>query len=98
MAVNHDNSDSACPMNMAERELGAFITVVTELYGPDQARISAADWLDELESTERIIGSTSRELRFITIAAAVRLATRLAEAACHTQRAEASVAEPSAFC
>jgi hypothetical protein len=33
--------------HLAERELSSFIAAVTELCGPDQARISAEDWLDE---------------------------------------------------
>jgi len=70
--TNH-NPACACLMSTAERELGAFISTVTELYGPEQARLSAGDWLDELESMDALPGS-SRELRVITIAAAERLA------------------------
>jgi hypothetical protein len=33
----------------AERELSAFISAVTKLYAPEQARHSAEDWLDESE-------------------------------------------------
>ena len=36
-------------MVIAERELGAFIRAVTELFGPEQARLAAEDWGDELE-------------------------------------------------
>ena len=32
---------SACQMRMAERELAAFIHAVTDLYGPEEAKISA---------------------------------------------------------
>jgi hypothetical protein len=64
-------------MTMAERELGAFISAVTQLYGPEEARISAEDWLDELESMDGLPGSTSSEWRQITIAAAARIASRL---------------------
>jgi hypothetical protein len=39
----------ACQMKMAERELGAFFQVVFQLHGPEEAEISAQDWLDELE-------------------------------------------------
>ena len=35
---------------MAERELSAFMLAVTELFGPEQARLSAEDWLDESET------------------------------------------------
>jgi hypothetical protein len=36
-------------MVIAEREIGAFIRGVTELFGPEQARLTAEDWVDELE-------------------------------------------------
>src|SRR5712692_2786836 len=29
--------------------LGAFMRAVTELFGPEQARVAAEDWVDELE-------------------------------------------------
>jgi hypothetical protein len=35
--------------HLAERELSAFIAAVTELFGPEQARTSTEDWLEELE-------------------------------------------------
>ncbi len=34
-------------MAIAERELGAFIRAVTELFGPEQARLAGEDWVDE---------------------------------------------------
>jgi hypothetical protein len=36
-------------MHSAEHGLSAFIAAVTELLDPEQAQISAVDWLDELE-------------------------------------------------
>ena len=80
MAMNNHDRNDACLMSMAERELGAFMTAVTELYGPEEGRISAKDWLDELDSMDGMPGSTAREWRLITIAAAARLASRLVEA------------------
>jgi hypothetical protein len=76
------NPDPTCItlMSRAERELGAFISAVNELYGPDQSRISAGDWIDELESMHALPGVTSREWRLVTIAAAARLASRLSKA------------------
>jgi len=43
-------SNSICmeQTRMAEHELSAFISAVKELFGPDQAQLSAVDWLDEL--------------------------------------------------
>ena len=79
ITAKHDASSLACVMSMAERELGAFISVVTELYGSEQARISAEDWLEEVNSMDPLRNFTAREWRMITIAAAARLASRLSE-------------------
>jgi hypothetical protein len=62
---------------VAARELSSFIAAVTELYGPDQARLSEKDWLDELERMDVPPSSTNRQWRAVTIAAAIRLACRL---------------------
>ena len=35
-------------MTTAERELSAFFNAVTELFGSEQAQLSAEDWLHEL--------------------------------------------------
>jgi hypothetical protein len=75
MVMDNNSANCACLMSMAERELGAFIGAVTELYGPEQARISAVDWLDELESMDSRSEFAGRELRLITIAAAHDLRT-----------------------
>jgi hypothetical protein len=61
-------------MTMAQRELSAFIKAVTELFGSEQARFSAEDWLNELASMDRLPGSTSRDWREVTVAALARLA------------------------
>jgi hypothetical protein len=62
---------------MAERELGAFISAVTELFGSEEAGLAAEDWLDELVLLDALPGLTSRDWRFITIAASARLASRV---------------------
>jgi hypothetical protein len=79
MTTTEHSSRLALATNMAERELGAFISAVTNLYGSEQARIAAEDWLDELDSTDTLADCTTREWRLITIAAAARLASRLSE-------------------
>ena len=61
------NSNSGCAdlMTMAERELSAFFSAVTRLFGSEQADLSADDWLHELSE----IGSlptSAREWRLIT--------------------------------
>jgi hypothetical protein len=72
-----DNSTCAGQMHMAERELASFLGAVTELFGPEQARLSAADWLDESELMDGPPRATSRDWRAVTVAASVRLASRL---------------------
>ena len=70
------NSSCKEQINMAKRELSAFIRAVTELFGPEQARLSAEDWLDESELLDRPYQATSRDWRAVTVAASIRLANR----------------------
>lgn len=63
-------------MTMAERELSAFFTAVTELFGSEQAQASAEDWLDELMASNDLPAST-RQWRTLTVTAAARLASRV---------------------
>jgi hypothetical protein len=73
--TNHD--PGGCDLKtMAERELCAFFSAVTELYGPEQAEASAEDWLRELMASDGFCAST-REWRTLTIAAAAQLASRV---------------------
>lgn len=71
------NSTYAAETHRAERELSAFIGAVTELFGPEQARVSTEDWLDELALMARPSRSKERKWRAVTIAATARLANRL---------------------
>jgi hypothetical protein len=64
-------------MTMAKRELEAFLSAVTELFGSEQATVSAQDWLEELVLLEKLSGATSRDWRLISIGASVRLANRV---------------------
>ena len=57
--------------------LGAFMRAVTELFGPEQARVAAEDWVDELEFVDILPEPAGRDWRSVTIAAAARLAKRL---------------------
>jgi hypothetical protein len=79
MNTKESFANSICKeqMQMAEREFSAFIRAVKELLGPDQAELSALDWLDELELMDSQPGSTSQHWRAVTIAASARLANRL---------------------
>jgi hypothetical protein len=69
--------DSTCAdqMHLAERELSAFMHAVTQLFGPEEAKLSAEDWFDQLIGSPPL--STSRNWRAVTIAASARLANRL---------------------
>jgi hypothetical protein len=62
---------------LAERELSSYIAAVTKLYGPEQARISAEDWLDESDLIDGPPRSEARDWRSVTIAASARLANRV---------------------
>jgi len=68
---------NADQIRLAEHELSAFVAAVTELFGPEQARLCAEDWLDEAELMANPPRSTSRDWRTVTIAASARLATRV---------------------
>ena len=72
------NSNHAPEMDIAERELFAFIGAVTQLFGPEEAKVSAEDWLDESELMDSPPQSTSRNWQAVTIAASARLANRVA--------------------
>jgi len=61
---------------MAERELSAFFNVVTQLFGSEQAELSAEDWLQELIEIDGLPAS-AREWRSITAKASTRLANRV---------------------
>jgi hypothetical protein len=63
--------------HLAERELSSFIAAVTNLYGPEQARLSAEDWLDESDLMDSPPRSEVRDWRAVTIAASARLAGRI---------------------
>ncbi len=71
------NSTYADQTRIAERELAAFFGAVTELFGPQQAKVAAEDWLDEAEVIDSPPRSTTRDWRAVTIAASTRLASRL---------------------
>ena len=74
---NNRSPTNADLMILAERELGAFIRAVTELFGPEQARLAAEDWVDELELMDALPGPTWRDWGSVTVAASAQLARRL---------------------
>lgn len=64
--------------HLAEHELSSFVTTVAQLYGPEQARLSVEDWLDESELIDSPPRSEARNWHAVTIAASARLASRVA--------------------
>jgi len=72
------DSSSPCAdlITMAERELSAFFNAVTQLFGSEQAEVSAEDWLHELIETDALPTST-REWRLITAKVSTRLPSRV---------------------
>ncbi len=70
------NSRSAGRIKAAEQELAAFFNAVKQLFGREQAELSAKDWLDELARIDRL-PSSARDWRSVTVKASARLATRV---------------------
>jgi hypothetical protein len=68
----HSSARCADLMTMAERELSAFFNAVTQLFGSEQAELSAEDWLHELIETEGL-PTSAHEWRLITAKASTRL-------------------------
>ena len=73
-----ENHNSLCAqmMSMGERELAALLSAVRELFGSEQARLSAEDWLQELAGINAVPGSV-HAWRHITLLAISRLAQRV---------------------
>jgi hypothetical protein len=80
-------SYTPCPdlMTMAERELSAFFNAITELFGPEQAKLSAEDWLQELTDVDGLPAS-AREWRLITAKVSTRLASRVSASSLSTEQ------------
>ena len=72
------NPDPGCAdlTVMAERELSSFFNAVKELFGAEQAELSAKDWLRELDAMDSLPASTP-EWRSITVKVSTRLASRM---------------------
>ena len=59
-------------ITMAERELSAFFSIVTQLFGAEQADLAAEEWLHELIEIESL-PTSAREWRLITAKVSTRL-------------------------
>ena len=82
-------------VHMAERELAAFVGAVNELFGSEEARISTAEWIEELLAADRPIGPDITDWRRITIIASSRLANRVCRNAESTSVIRATMRRPS---
>ena len=83
-SLKDSNPRCADFMAMAEQELSAFFNAVTQLFGSEQAELSAEDWLGELIETDGLPAST-REWRLITAKVSTRLASRLTASSLSTE-------------
>src|SRR5713101_9799045 len=64
-------------MVIAEQELEVLPQSGYGVSGPEQARLAAEDWVDELELMDALPGLTRRDWGSVTIAASAQLARRL---------------------
>jgi hypothetical protein len=62
---------------LTEQEFSAFFSAVTESFGPEQAELSAEDWLREMIEMDGLPTSI-REWRQFTVKVAARFANRVA--------------------
>jgi len=87
------NSNSGCAdlMTMAERELSAFFSAVTQLFGSKQAELSAQAWLHELIEIDGL-PTSAREWRLITAKVSTRLPRGVNASSPATVSAEFTVA------
>jgi hypothetical protein len=80
------NFDPPCSdlLRMAERELSAFFNAVIQLFGSEQAELSAEDWLQELIEIDAL-PTSAREWRLITVKVSTRLASRVRASSLSTE-------------
>ena len=78
LTQREDNRDITCGdrVAMAEREMSAFFKAVTELFGFEEAQVSAEDWLREVIAIDHLPASAG-EWRSITVTVLSRLARRV---------------------
>ena len=74
--TDQEGKSMAQHLASAEKELSAFVTAVHQLFGPEQARYAADNWMEKLEQTDWIREAQAIDWRAITIGAAARLVGR----------------------
>lgn len=78
------NSRAVGLLRSAEQELASFFNAVKQLFGREQAELSAKDWLDELARIDALPNSPL-DWRSVSIKASARLATRLSASSLSTE-------------
>jgi hypothetical protein len=51
----HSRASTDDLLHLAELELSAFAAAVNELFGPEEARVSAHEWIEELLAADQPI-------------------------------------------
>ena len=85
LSLDHDLTCTEL-LGMGQRELTALFRAVKELFGPEQAELSAEDWLHEVE-TSRTLPASAREWRLVT----AKVISHLADQCGHLHAISASV-------
>ena len=80
------NSNPGCAdlITIAERELSAFFNAIVQVFGPEQAELSAEDWLQELIEIDGL-PTSAREWRLITTKVLTQLASRVSASLLSTE-------------
>ena len=86
--MDNFNLDCSDLKTMATFEFITFTRVVAELFGPEEARVCAEDWLDEVASRDSLPGHRTCEWRLVTVAALARLTIRMTVDLQHTMAAK----------
>jgi len=77
IGVNDQEGRSIAPLlASAEKELSAFFAAVHRLFGAEQARKAAENWIEELEETDWSSKASAIDWREVTIGAAARFVGR----------------------
>ena len=74
----HDISQTQRPgRSRLDAQGSKGLSGIPATFGPEQPRVAAEDWVDELEFVDILPEPAGRDWRSVTIAAAARLANRL---------------------
>ncbi len=83
-------------VSSGERELAAFISAVKDLYGAEQARLAAKEWIGAIPLIDCYSTSPARTWRMVTITVMTRLLDELTPQALQ-QRANEAFGRPISF-